>query len=110
MNQKNRQGILRVNDQINWREDALPMFVSIGQNGLENQLDYLVREFVKEKLKTIMKEERHSFFEHEHPELKNQKNGHYTRQLDTKHGRLDDVKVPGDRDNAFQTEVFSPYQ
>lgn len=70
----------------------------------------MVRGFVKEKLETIMKEEMDGFFTHEHPELKNQKNGSYTRQLDTKYGRLDDVKVPRARDNAFQTKVFSPYQ
>jgi len=86
------------------------MSTSIGQNNLENQLDQMVREFVKEKLETIMNEERENFFENEHPELKNQKNGHYVRQLDTKYGRIDDLHVPLDRDNAFQTEVFSPYQ
>ncbi|MFB4166327.1 IS256 family transposase, partial [Alteribacillus sp. JSM 102045] len=86
------------------------MSTSIGQNNLENQLDQMVREFVKEKLETIMKEERESFFKNEHPELKNQKNGTYTRQLDTKYGRIEDLQVPRDRDNAFHTEVFSPYQ
>uniref|UniRef100_UPI001D15A009 transposase n=1 Tax=Alkalihalobacillus deserti TaxID=2879466 RepID=UPI001D15A009 len=64
------------------------MSTSIGQNTLENQLDSMVREFVKEKLETLMKEEMNSFFEHEHPEFKNQKNGFYQRQLDTKYGRL----------------------
>ncbi|WP_078430119.1 IS256 family transposase [Alkalihalobacterium alkalinitrilicum] len=86
------------------------MSTSIGQNTLENQLDSMVREFVKEKLETMMKEEMNSFFEHEHPELKNQKNGFYQRQLDTKYGRLEDLQVPRDRENAFQTEIFSPYQ
>jgi putative transposase len=86
------------------------MSTSIGQNNLENQLDQMVREFVKEKLETIMQEERESFFANEHPELKNQKNGNYTRQLDTKYGRIEDLQVPRDRDNAFHTEVFSPYQ
>lgn len=70
----------------------------------------MVREFVKEKLESVMKEEMNSFFEHEHPELKNQKNGFYSRQLDTKYGRLEKLQVPRDRENAFQTEVFSPYQ
>lgn len=86
------------------------MSTSIGQKSLENQLDSMVREFVKEKLETIMKEEMNRFFEDEHPELKNYKNGTYARQLDTKYGRLDDLQVPRDRDNEFQTEVFSPYQ
>ncbi len=44
------------------------MSTSIGQSTFENQLDSMVREFVKEKLETIMKEEMESFFTHEHPE------------------------------------------
>src|SRR5690625_497173 len=70
----------------------------------------LVRDFVKEKLETIMTEGMNSFFTYEHPELKNYKNGTYTRQLDTKYGRIEDLQVPRDRNNSFQTEVFSPYQ
>ena len=85
------------------------MSTSIGQNNLENQLDELVRSFVQEKLETIMKEEMNQFFE-ENPELKNYKNGSYGRQLDTKYGRIEDLQVPRDRENAFQTEVFQPYQ
>ncbi|SIS82773.1 putative transposase [Salimicrobium salexigens] len=85
------------------------MSTSIGQNNLENQLDDMVRSFVQEKLETIMKEEMNQFFE-ENPELKNYKNGSYGRQLDTKYGRIEDLQVPRDRENAFQTEVFQPYQ
>ncbi|MBR7555041.1 IS256 family transposase, partial [Allobacillus saliphilus] len=78
-------------------------------NNLENQLDELVRSFVQEKLETIMKEEMNQFFE-ENPELKNYKNGSYGRQLDTKYGRIQDLQVPRDRENSFQTQVFQPYQ
>ncbi|CDQ19649.1 IS256 family transposase [Halobacillus karajensis] len=85
------------------------MSSSIGQNNLENQLDEMVRSFVQEKLETIMKEEMNQYFE-EHPELKNYKNGSYKRHLDTKYGRIENLQVPRDRENAFQTEVFQPYQ
>ncbi|TSJ66267.1 hypothetical protein FPQ13_05005 [Allobacillus salarius] len=34
----------------------------------------------------------------------------YGRQLDTKYGRIENLQVPPDRENAFQTEVFQPYQ
>ena len=85
------------------------MTTSIGQNNLENQLDEMVRTFVKEKLESIMKEEMESFFEHESPELKNYKNGTYPRSLDTKYGHINQLNVPRDRDNAFQTSVFEPY-
>ncbi|RSL29924.1 hypothetical protein D7Z54_28725 [Salibacterium salarium] len=69
----------------------------------------MVRELVKEKLEVIMKKEMTNFFDHEHPELKNAKNGHYKRPFDTKYGRIDPLHVPRDRDNAFQTEMFQPY-
>ncbi|EKE30806.1 transposase, partial [Salimicrobium jeotgali] len=85
------------------------MSTSIGQNNFENQLEDMVRSFVQEKLETVMKEEMNQFFE-ENPELKNYKNGSYGRQLDTKYGRIEDLQVPRDRDNAFQTEMFQPYQ
>lgn len=30
--------------------------------------------------------------------------------MDTKYGRIEDLQVPRDRENAFQTEMFQPYQ
>jgi putative transposase len=42
--------------------------------------------------------------------MKNQKNGFYTRQLYTKCGWLENLSVLRDRQNTFQTELFSPYQ
>ncbi|WP_269411063.1 IS256 family transposase [Lentibacillus daqui] len=86
------------------------MSQSINQDDFMNQLDGLVRDFVKEQLETIMEEERKQFFEEEHPELTQIKNGYYQRSLDTKHGHIDDLSVPRDRDGAFHTELFDPYQ
>ncbi|WP_461183826.1 IS256 family transposase, partial [Virgibacillus kimchii] len=83
---------------------------SITNNDFMNQLDTLVRDFVKEHLETIMKEEMEQFFKVEHPELKQVKNGYYTRTLDTKHGHIDDLAVPRDRNGEFKTELFDPYQ
>ncbi|WP_269410047.1 IS256 family transposase [Lentibacillus daqui] len=86
------------------------MSQSITDHDFINQLDNLVRDFVKEQLETIMEEERKQFFEVEHPELKQVKNGYYKRSLDTKHGHIDDLAVPRDRHGDFQTELFDPYQ
>jgi len=86
------------------------MSQSINQNDFMNQLDGLVRDFVKEQLETIMEEERKQFFEEEHPELTQIKNGYYQRSLDTKHGHIDDLSVPRDRHGTFHTELFDPYQ
>jgi len=86
------------------------MTQSITNDGFMNQLDSLVRDFVKDQLETILEEEREQFFNEEHPELKQVKNGYYKRTLDTKHGHIDDLAVPRDRHGEFQTELFSPYQ
>ncbi|WP_026702556.1 transposase, partial [Salibacterium aidingense] len=76
---------------------------SIGQNWIENQLDDMIRPFVKEKMEMIMREEMEQYFEVEHPEQTYQKNGYYNRNLDTKYGRISDLQVPRDRENHFQT-------
>lgn len=86
------------------------MSTSIGQDSLENQLDQMVRNFVKEKLETMIEEEMTNFFDHEHPELKNTKNGHYERQLDTKYGRINELqsKCRETGTMPFRRNCFSP--
>src|SRR5690606_13186953 len=69
-----------------------------------------VRGFVKEKLEMIMKEEIQNFLHIEHPEKQNSRNGYYERTLDTRYGKIDDLRVPRDRQSEFQTQVFEPYQ
>ncbi|MCG3421268.1 IS256 family transposase [Oceanobacillus jordanicus] len=70
----------------------------------------MVRNFVQEKLEVILKEEFKNYFEVEHPELKNSKNGYYERGLDTRYGRIEELSIPRDRDGHFQTNLFDPYQ
>lgn len=86
------------------------MVNSIKQTPIGDQLDEMVRDFVKEKIEMIMQEEIKQFFEVEHPELKNHRNGYYQRTLDTRYGHVPDLQVPRDRQNHFQTKVFQPYQ
>nr|WP_026286148.1 transposase [Salsuginibacillus kocurii] len=83
---------------------------SIGHTSIEDQIDNMVKQFVKEKLELLMNEERNHSFETEHPELPYQKNGYYERTLDTKYGRISKLKVPRDRHNNYQTKVFKPYK
>jgi putative transposase len=40
---------------------------------------------------------------------KGYRNGHYTRDLVTSSGRLEDIKVPRDREGHFHTQVFERY-
>jgi putative transposase len=43
------------------------------------------------------------------PKRKGSRNGHYTRDLVTSSGRLEDIKVPRDREGQFHTQVFERY-
>lgn len=86
------------------------MSTSITDNMFSKQIEELVLNFVKENLESILKEEMKHFFEIQHPELKNSKNGFYERILDTKYGRIDDLTIPRDRMGHFQTSLFDPYQ
>jgi putative transposase len=40
---------------------------------------------------------------------KGYRNGHYRRDLATSTGRIEDVKVPRDREGQFHTQVFERY-
>lgn len=86
------------------------MSTSIIDNLFSNHMEDLVKQFVQDKLETIMKEEMKNFFEVEHPDLKYSKNGYYERMLDTRFGRIEDLAVPRDRDGNFRTQLFDPYQ
>ena len=38
------------------------------------------------------------------------RNGYYERDVGTRYGGINDLRVPGDRNNEFQTALFEPYQ
>jgi putative transposase len=96
--------------KIQKKGSTLPMSNSISENSFFNQLEELVLDFVKENLEKILKEEMKNFFDVEHPELKNFKNGYYERILDTRYGRIQNLSVPRDREGHFRTKLFDPYQ
>src|SRR5437667_5290474 len=43
------------------------------------------------------------------PKRKGYRNGHYTRDLATSTGRLEEIKVPRDRAGQFHTQAFERY-
>ena len=43
-------------------------------------------------------------------EKEGSRNGYYERDLGTRYGKINDLKVPRDRDNEFQTALFDKYQ
>lgn len=86
------------------------MVSSLNDSEFTNQLENILKSFVKEKLELIMKEELHNFLTVEHPESSNSKNGYYQRSLDTRYGKIEALSVPRDRQGEFHTQVFAPYQ
>lgn len=86
------------------------MSSSINNSDFTNQLENVLKDFVKEKLELIMKEELSNFIKVERPELQDSKNGYYHRSLDTRYGKIENLTVPRDRLGEFQTQVFEPYQ
>lgn len=85
------------------------MNLSINDFLSEDQLEKMVINFLKEKMEYVLKEEIKGFVQHEKSDLNLQRNGYYTRGLDTKFGHIDDLKVPRDRQGEFQTKLFEPY-
>ncbi|OBZ07950.1 transposase [Bacillus sp. FJAT-27264] len=80
------------------------------ENMLNNLFENLVTQFVKDNLESIMKAEIQQFMEVEQAGERNSRNGYYKRGLHTKYGNLEDLEVPRDRNGAFQTQMFEPYQ
>ena len=86
------------------------MSKSISNIDWANQLESVIRQFVKEKLELIMQEEIKNFLEIEQADTSNMRNGYYQRNLDTQYGRIEGLLVPRDRNGEFQTQLFAPYQ
>jgi putative transposase len=70
----------------------------------------MVNEFLKEKIEFFLREEIKNFIKVENPDKNLQRNGYYTRGLDTKYGHIEDLNVPRDRDSQFHTKLFEPYE
>jgi len=69
---------------------------------LDKRISDLVRTTVKEFMESLMKGEIEAFFE----ENRGQRNGYYERDIGTRYGKIEDLKVPRDRSNEFQTDLF----
>ena len=73
---------------------------------IKTRLDSAIKKVVKEELDRIMGIERDVFLE----QSNGTRNGHYERDLTTRYGHIDDLKVPRDREGAFRTQIFQPYR
>jgi putative transposase len=73
----------------------------------------LAQGVVRKVIETVMIEELDAFIGAAwgecSPKRKGYRNGHYTRDLVTSTGRLEDLKVPRDREGQFHTQAFERY-
>ena len=57
-------------------------------------------------MESLMKGAIQAFLE----ENKGSRNGYYERDIGTRYGKINDLRVPRDRNNEFQTALFERYQ
>ncbi len=73
---------------------------------LQKILPDLIREVVKQTLESVMVAEREVFLR----EHGGTKNGFYERSLDTTLGKVENLKIPRDREGRFRTGLIEPYK
>ena len=85
-----------------------------GQQAFHQHLRALAQSAVRTVLEMVMREELDAFIGAAwgecSPKRKGYRNGTYTRDLATATGRLEDLKVPRDREGHFHTQAFEHYQ
>jgi putative transposase len=83
------------------------------QQEFHQHLRALAQSAVRTVLELVMREESDAFIGAEwgecSPKRRGYRNGTYTRDLATATGRLEDLKVPRDREGQFHTQVFARY-
>ena len=57
-------------------------------------------------MESLMKGEIQAYLE----ENSGSRNGYYERDLGTRYGKINDLRIPRDRNNKFQTALFEKYQ
>ncbi|MNC08159.1 Transposase, Mutator family [compost metagenome] len=82
----------------------------VPENLVHDLFENLVSQFIKQNLESIMKAEIQQFMEQEQAGQRNSRNGYYSRNLHTQFGPIDELQVPRDRNGAFHTQLFEPYQ
>ena len=84
------------------------------QQQFHQHLRALAQSAVRTVLELVMREELDAFIGAAWGESslkrKGYRNGTYTRDLVTSNGRLEDIKVPRDREGQFHTQAFERYR
>jgi putative transposase len=92
-------------------EPSSPVFPD--QQVFHQYLRTLAQSAVRIVIETVMREELDQFIGAAwgecSPKRKGYRNGHYSRDLVTSTGRLEEIKVPRDREGQFHTQTFERY-
>src|SRR5712692_7543884 len=84
------------------------------QQVFHHYLRMLAQSAVRVVIETVMREELDQFIGAAwgecSPKRKGYRNGHYTRDLVTSTGRLEEIQVPRDREGQFHTQAFERYR
>jgi Transposase, Mutator family len=101
------------------RKDAESMSIAYEQVGRTSQQEFhaylraLAQSAVRTVIEAVMREELDAFigvaWGECSPKRKGYRNGSYPRDLATSTGRLEDLKVPRDREGQFHTQAFERY-
>jgi transposase-like protein len=93
-------------------EPSPPLLTS--QPEFHAYLRALAQSAVRTVIEAVMREELDAFigaaWGESNPKRKGYRNGSYTRDLVTSTGRLEDLKVPRDREGQFHTQTFDRYR
>jgi len=80
----------------------------------KEEISRRIREGVKAVIEEVLEEEMTEHLAANHrertPSRRGERNGHYTRGLITPVGKIEQLKVPRDRESTFLTEVFERYK
>ena len=94
------------------REQTAPALPE--QQAFQQYVRALARAGLRMVLEGVMREELDALigaaWGESSPNRKGYRNGSYTRDLRTTSGRIEDLKVPRDRDGQFHTQVFERYR
>lgn len=78
-------------------------------------LNEFILELIKNMIETLLKAELTEFLKYEKYESKgrnsgNSRNGYYSRDYETKYGRIEDIQIPRDRNGEFEQQLIPPYK
>ena len=97
--------------RILWEEPSSPILPE--QEDFRRYLRRLAVSAIQVLIEQVMREELEQYigasWGEVTPHRRGYRNGHYTRDLVTPTGRIEDVKVPRDREGVFHSEVFERY-